>query len=89
MRSIFLFGGFCGFALVAITGWLTERSVDLVLRDAAVGALVGGFLFRWFWNIWVKALVQAVEAKRAAKCAAEEAEAAANAKPVVSVAKAR
>ncbi len=89
MRSIFLLGGFCGFALVAITGWVTERSVDLVLRDAAIGALAGGFLFRWFWSIWVKALVQTVEAKRAAARAAEEAEAAATAKPVAPAAKAR
>ena len=39
MRSVFLFGGFLGFTIVAVTGWLCDRQVDLVLRDAALGAL--------------------------------------------------
>jgi hypothetical protein len=82
MRSIFLFGGFLGFTLVAVTGWLSERSVDLVLRDAALGALASALLFRWFWNRWISAVVFTVEKKRAAAAAAAEAEAAAAAKPV-------
>ncbi|MGC4072197.1 MAG: hypothetical protein QM760_06720 [Nibricoccus sp.] len=82
MRSIFLLGGFLGFTLVAVTGWLCDRSVDLVLRDAALGALGCALLFRWFWGMWVKAIVHMVEAKRAVAKAAAEAEAAASAKPV-------
>jgi hypothetical protein len=88
MRSIFLLGGFLGFAIVAVTGWLSDRQVDLVLRDASLGALGCALLFRWFWNMWVKAIVHMVEAKRAAATAAAEAEAAAAAKPVAT-AKAR
>lgn len=82
MRAIFFLGGFIGFTLVALTGWLSDRQVDLVLRDAAIGALVGGMLFRWFWGMWIKAIIHMVEAKRAAARAAAEAEAAASAKPV-------
>jgi hypothetical protein len=77
MRFIFLTGGFVGFMVAAVTGFLADRAIDLVLRDAAVGALVGGFLFRWFWSIFVKLLSQAVRAKRIAREAAEEAAAAA------------
>lgn len=73
MRFIFLNGGFLGFILVVIAGVLADRPIDHVLRDAAVGALVGAFLFRWFWEIFVKALSQAVRSKRATQAAAEEA----------------
>jgi hypothetical protein len=89
MRSIFFLGGFIGFSLVALTGWLSDRQVDLVLRDAAIGALASAMLFRWFWGMWVKAIVHMVEAKRAAAKAAAEAEAAATAKPVSAATKVR
>ncbi len=88
MRSIFLFGGFLGFTIVAVTGWLCERQVDLVLRDAAIGALACAMLFRWFWNTWIGAMTHLVEKKRAEAAAQAEAEAAAAAKPVAT-AKAR
>lgn len=73
MRFIFLTGGFVGLLAVAIMGLSAGRAVDLVLRDAAIGALVGGILFRWFWSIFVKLLSQAVRAKRAAEAASEAA----------------
>ncbi len=79
MRFIFLVGGFVCFMLVSLIGWLNGRAVDNILRDAAIAALFGGFLFRWFWSIFVKLLSQAVRAKRAAEKAREE-EAAAAAK---------
>lgn len=82
MRFIFLTGGFIGFLAVAIVGLFVGRAIDLVLRDAAIGALVGGFLFRWFWAIFVKLLSQAVRAKRAAEAAADAAAAAAAKTPV-------
>jgi hypothetical protein len=82
MRSIFLTGGFVGFTLVAVTGWFSDRAVDLILRDSAIGALACGFLFRWFWNMWINAIAHAVKIKRDAANAAAEAEAAAAAKPV-------
>jgi hypothetical protein len=82
MRFIFLLGGFIGFLLPFIAGSLAGRAFDLVLRDAAIGCLVGALLFRWFWSVFVKALSVAVRAKRAARAEAEEAEAAAKANPV-------
>ena len=70
MKFIFFTGGFAGFALTTITGLLADREPDLVLRDGAIGCLVGAFVFRWFWGILVKALTEMVEAKRAAAEAA-------------------
>jgi hypothetical protein len=81
MRSIFLLGGFIGLSLVGVTGWLSGRAIDNVLRDAALGALASAFLLRWFWGMWVKAIIHAVKTKREAIAAAAEAEAVASAKP--------
>ena len=77
MRFIFLVGGFVGFSLVTLTGVLSDRSIDLVLRDASIAALAGAILFRWFWAIFVKLLSQAVRSKRATRQATEDAAAAA------------
>jgi len=77
MRFIFLIGGFVGFILVTVAGFLADRNIDLVLRDASIAALAGAILFRWFWAIFVKLLSQAVRSKRATRQAAEDAAAAA------------
>jgi hypothetical protein len=77
MRFIFLIGGFVGFLLVSVTGVMADRNIDLVLRDAAIAALAGALLFRWFWAIFVKLLSQAVRSKRETRQAAEDAAAAA------------
>ena len=77
MRFIFLIGGFVCFVIVCVSGWMGDRAIDLILRDASIAALAGGFLFRWFWAIFVKLLTQAVRAKRAAEKARDEAAAAA------------
>ncbi|MFT3783267.1 MAG: hypothetical protein QM790_14755 [Nibricoccus sp.] len=77
MRFIFLIGGFVCFVLVIFSGWLADRAIDSILRDASIASLAGGFLFRWFWSIFVKLLSQAVRAKRAAEKAREDAAAAA------------
>jgi hypothetical protein len=70
MKFIFLAGGFAGFVLTTLAGLLAGRAPDLVLRDGAIGCLVGALLFRWFWSVFVNALTEAVTAKRAAAAAA-------------------
>ena len=84
MKFVFLAGGFAGFLLTLLTGFLAGRAPDLVLRDAAFGCLAGALLFRWFWSVFVKALTEAVAVKRAA---AEAAAAAAEAAPAPGKAK--
>lgn len=85
MRAVFLTGGFVGFLVVAVTGWAAGRAGDRVLFDASLGCLAGAFLFRWFWERMISALTQAIRAKRAARQAAEEAQAAAKAVPVTAI----
>jgi hypothetical protein len=77
MKFIFLIGGFAGFSVASITGILAGREPDLVLRDSALACIASAILFRWFWSVLVKALTEAVTAKRAAVAAAEAAAAAA------------
>ena len=79
MKFVFLAGGFAGFLLTLLTGFLAGRAPDLVLRDAAFGCLAGALLFRWFWSVFVKALTEAVAIKRAATAAAAAAAEAAQA----------
>ena len=53
MRYAFFIGGFIGFTLTALAGFLTGRAGEVVFRDAAIGCLVSAFLFRWFWSVVV------------------------------------
>ncbi len=79
MKSVFLFGGFVGFGLTVITGFLSDRTMDYVLRDASIACIVTAFLFRWLWGFVMKAFAETVSKKRADEAAeAEEAKANAN-----------
>ncbi|MBL9205563.1 MAG: hypothetical protein JNN01_10795 [Opitutaceae bacterium] len=82
MKYAFLAGGFTGFALVTVAGFTAGRAADLVLRDAALGCLVGALLFRWFWSVVIRAFTEAMTLKRIAAEAEEENKAAAKAIPV-------
>lgn len=66
MKFAFLAGGFAGFALAALAGFSADRDADLILRDAAIGCLIGAVLFRWFWSMMLKALFETATARRAA-----------------------
>ncbi len=72
MQSVFLFGGFVGFALTVITGFLSGRTMDYVLRDASIACIFTAFLFRWLWGFVARAFAQTVERKRAEEAAANE-----------------
>jgi hypothetical protein len=78
MKFVFLTGGFAGFAIASITGTLAGREPDLVLRDAGIACIASAFLFRWFWNVLIKAVTEAVRIKRAQEEAAEATAAAQN-----------
>jgi uncharacterized membrane protein YccC len=44
MRYAFFIGGFTGFTLTALAGFLAGRSGEVVFRDAAIGCIVAAFL---------------------------------------------
>ncbi|HEY5227327.1 MAG TPA: hypothetical protein VIJ19_02245 [Opitutaceae bacterium] len=73
MKSIFLAGGFAGFALVAVDGFAQGRAPDRVLMDAAVGCLVGALLFRWFWTVLVRGIRETILIRHAAATTAASA----------------
>lgn len=64
MRFAFLLGGCAGFILAALSGFLAERGADVVFRDAAIACLAGGFLFRWFWSVVVRAFLETAHERR-------------------------
>lgn len=76
MRTIMLWGGALGFTLAAVAGWLADRPLDLILRDAAAACLFGAWLLRWWWTQLERALTETVDQRRReseAKAEAEEA----------------
>jgi hypothetical protein len=74
MKTFFLAGGFAGFALSAAAGFLAGRAPDLILRDAAIGCLVGALLVRWFWGVLLRGFHETLIAHRHAveEAAAQE-----------------
>ncbi len=73
MRYAFFIGGFVGFSLTALAGFLAGRGSGVVFRDAAIGCLVAAFLFRWFWSVVVKAFIEAAHQHRQKAAQAQQA----------------
>ena len=46
MKFFLLMGGFAGFAVVLIASYYAGNRPAVALRDAAIGCVVGGMLFR-------------------------------------------
>ena len=74
MRFIFLLGGMFGFSVAGATSWYSESGPNRVFFDAACGCLVGALLFRWFWNVLLGGLREAVHARHKAALAVQAAE---------------
>jgi len=70
MRYAFFIGGFSGFLLAALAGFLADRPGEIVVRDAAISCVVAAFLFRWFWSVIIKAFVEAAHLRRRETAAA-------------------
>lgn len=75
MRFAVLMGGVIGFCAGAGTALFSEVGFDRVFLDGAVGCLVGGLLFRWFWNVLIACFRQSlvVRHQEAAQAAAKRA----------------
>ena len=70
MKFDFLAGGFAGCLLAGIAGFLADRAADRIFLDAALGCLVGAFLFRWFWTVLVRGIRETILIRHAATTAA-------------------
>jgi hypothetical protein len=70
MKFVFLAGGFAGFLAAGATGWSAEHSAQRTFLDAAVGCLVGAYLFRWFWTVLVGGIRETIMIRHAAATAA-------------------
>ena len=56
MKYFLLLGGFCGFVLAFIASWHAGNAPGFALRDAAIGCLVGAFLWRGLHAVLMKSL---------------------------------
>ena len=64
MRTVMLWGGSAGFFLAAASGLSADKQLDVILRDAAIACLVGGWLLRWWWSQLERALTETMEIRR-------------------------
>jgi hypothetical protein len=67
MKFIFLAGGFAGFLTGAGTSYWIGRAPDRIFFNGAVGCLVGALLFRWFWTVLVRGILETMQARQAAQ----------------------
>ncbi len=56
MRYFLLLGGFIGFASVLVASFYAGNRPALALRDAAIGCVVGGMLFRILHSAFIAGL---------------------------------
>ena len=72
MKFVFLSGGFAGFLATGAASYWVGHQPDRILFDGAVGCLVGGLLFRWFWTVLVHGMRETILARHAAAVAAKQ-----------------
>lgn len=67
MKATMILGAVIGFALGAGSSLLGECAWDTLFWHAAVAALGGGLLARWWGHIWISGLTDALEQQRRAR----------------------
>lgn len=73
MKSIFLAGGITGFLVASVAGWAADRAPGSILLDAMFGAVIGAYLFRWFWSVLLRGMRETYVARqRAAEPAVDQ-----------------
>ncbi|HEY1171678.1 MAG TPA: hypothetical protein VGH19_09930 [Verrucomicrobiae bacterium] len=72
MKQLMLIGGLTGFVLALLLGLAVPgRAMPSVFLQSCVGALVGGWLMRWWGTLWYRSLAQALLERRKAEIQAE------------------
>lgn len=66
MKKLMIMGGFIGFGIGAITGYLRDVTTPELFLRASVCALLAGLLFRWWGRIWLAGLKESLAQATAA-----------------------
>lgn len=66
MKFVFLIGGITGFLVATVAGWAADRAADSILLDAMMGAILGAYLFRWFWSVLLRGMRETYVARQRA-----------------------
>ena len=56
MKYLLLIGGFLGFALVFLGGWIVGRDPLSSVIQASFGCLAGAVLFRWLGHTYARSV---------------------------------
>lgn len=75
MKLLMALGGFGGFAVVCVAGFLVHRDAVRVVMEAAIAAVIGAFLCRWLYGLLARSVNASVEEKRRARISEAAAEA--------------
>jgi hypothetical protein len=71
MKKLMITGGMAGFAIGISAGMAQNSSWSSILVRASVAAVVGGFLLRWWGQVWFNGLAEVHQQKLAAAEALE------------------
>ena len=65
MKQLMLIGGLVGFLLGLVIGLAVPgRALPSIFLQSCVGALVGGWLMRWWGTLWYRSLAQVLVERR-------------------------
>ena len=71
MKKLMIMGGLAGFLTGISAGLAQNSSWSSILWRASVAAVVGGYLLRWWGQVWFNGLAEAHQEKLAAAEALE------------------
>jgi hypothetical protein len=72
MKSMMILGAMAGFILGAGSSYAGDCASSTIFWHASVTALVGGWLARWWGQMWFTGLADALEQQRRARAQASE-----------------
>ena len=71
MKQATIWGGFTGFVLALVAGLFVGREPIMLMLDACLASVVGGWLFQWWQRMFLRS-VRAVMAAQHANVPGEE-----------------
>ena len=61
MKNLMILGGCLGFVGGSVIGWMNQNEVFVLLTKACLATCIGGWLLRWWGQLWLNSLKVAVQ----------------------------
>ncbi|MGH8018591.1 MAG: hypothetical protein ACREIA_09910 [Opitutaceae bacterium] len=65
MKQATVWGGFTGFVLALLAGLFAGREPVMLMLDACLASVVGGWFFQWWQRMFLRSVRAAVAARHA------------------------